>query len=346
MPKVLRPIGHEDRLSVVDHLDELRTRLIVCALGLVVAFGLCYWQSHRLLSLLNRPLPAAQTVNPSHLSGLTSASVKAAQRLSASAGALGALAASPHQSLADRALFARAASNLEAAAKALPQSTPKRLPITIGVGEAFSTTLVVSFYAALLLTLPLLLYEAYAFVIPALHPTERRAALPAMLFAPVLFLVGVVFAYVIVMPPAVHFLQGYNTQNFDNLVQAKPLYRFEILTMLGIGLAFQLPLGLLALQRLGTINARTLTHHWRYATVVMAVIAAAMPGADPVTTGLEMLPLVLLYLASIVMLKIADRRSAARAAAELEGEPGIPLFDPSDPSDPADAADPADRSEV
>jgi sec-independent protein translocase protein TatC len=343
VPKVLRPIGHEDRLSVVDHLDELRTRLIVCVLGLVVAFGLCYWQNHRLLSLLNRPLPAAQKVNANHLSGLTSDSVKAAQRLSATAGALSGLAASAHQSPADRALFAQAASNLEAAAKSLPQSTPKRLPITIGVGEAFSTTLVVSFYAALLLTLPLLLYEAYAFVIPALHADERRVALPAMLLAPVLFLVGVVFAYVIVMPPAVHFLQGYNNQNFDNLVQAKPLYRFELLTMLGIGLAFQLPLGLLALQRLGTINAQTLTRHWRYATVVMAVIAAAMPGADPVTTGLEMLPLVVLYLASIVMLKIADRRSAARAAAELEGEPGIPLFDPAERADPAD---PADRSEV
>jgi sec-independent protein translocase protein TatC len=86
--------------------------------------------------------------------------------------------------------------------------------------------------------------------------------------------------------------------------------------MAGVGLAFQLPLALLALHRLGVINGRTLTKHWRYATVIMAVIAAAMPGADPVTTAFEMLPLVVLYLASIVMLKIADRRAAARAAAE------------------------------
>ena len=88
-------------------------------------------------------------------------------------------------------------------------------------------------------------------------------------------------------------------------------------TMLGIGLAFQIPIGLLALQRLGAINASTLTRNWRYATVIIAVIAAAMPGADPVSTGLEMLPLVILYLLSIVLLKIADRRAAARAAAEL-----------------------------
>jgi sec-independent protein translocase protein TatC len=162
-----------------------------------------------------------------------------------------------------------------------------------------------------------LIYEGYAFVIPALNPQEKRAALPMMLIAPVLFLGGVAFAYAVVLPPAVHFLQGYNSQNFDILVQAKTYYTFEILTMLGIGLAFQLPLGLLAMQRIGAINARTLTRNWRYATVIIAVIAAAMPGADPVTTGLEMLPLVILYLASIVMLKIADRRAAARAAAEL-----------------------------
>ena len=87
--------------------------------------------------------------------------------------------------------------------------------------------------------------------------------------------------------------------------------------MAGIGLAFQMPLGLLALQRLGVINGSTLTRHWRYATVIIAVIAAAMPGADPVTTALETLPLVILFLASIVMLKIADRRDAKRALAEL-----------------------------
>jgi sec-independent protein translocase protein TatC len=137
-----------------------------------------------------------------------------------------------------------------------------------------------------------------------------------VLAAPALFIAGAAFAFFFVLPPAVHFLQGYNSQNFDILVQAKTYYKFEIFTMLGVGLAFQLPLALLALHRLGVINGRTLTKHWRYATVIMAVIAAAMPGADPVSTAFEMLPLVVLYFASIVMLKIADRRAAARAAAE------------------------------
>jgi sec-independent protein translocase protein TatC len=127
----------------------------------------------------------------------------------------------------------------------------------------------------------------------------------------------VAFAYAVVLPPAVHFLQGYNHDQFQVLVTAKAYYTFEIFTMLGIGLAFQLPLGLLALQQLGAINSSTLTRQWRYAVVIIAVIAAAMPGADPVTTGLETLPLVLLYVASIVLLKLVDRRAAARAAAEF-----------------------------
>jgi sec-independent protein translocase protein TatC len=322
MAKVLRPIGHEDRLSIVDHLDELRSRLIVCGIALAVAFAVCFWQNHALLKALNRALPATPSTSSNHISGLTGNSVKEAKAWQAVASAANALAQSSNQSAADRAHFAQLAQGAQAAAAALPHDTAKRLPITIGVGEPFTTTLMVAAYFALLFALPVLIYEGYAFVIPALNPEERRIAIPVMAVAPLLFLTGVAFAYFVVLPPAVHFLQGYNSQNFDILVQAKTYYAFEVLTMAGIGLAFQLPLGLLALQRLGAINASTLTRNWRYAVVIIAVIAAAMPGADPVTTGLEMLPLVLLFLASIVLLKIADRRAAARAARELSDSLG------------------------
>jgi sec-independent protein translocase protein TatC len=315
--KVLRPIGHEERLSIIDHLDELRSRLIVCVIALGITFAFCFWQNQVLLTVLNRALPATPKTSANHLSGLTSDQVKAARGLEQAAAAASALAASPQQSPADRQHFAQLAAGERAAADALPQSTPQRLPITIGVGEPFTTTLTVAAYFALLFALPLIIYEAYAFVIPALNPHERRIAVPFMIFAPLLFMAGVVFAYFIVLPPAVHFLQGYNSSHFDILVQAKTYYKFEIFTMLGIGLAFQLPLALLSLDMLGVINAGTLTKNWRYATVIIAVIAAAMPGADPVSTGLEMLPLVLLYIASIVLLKIVDRRAAAREAVAM-----------------------------
>jgi sec-independent protein translocase protein TatC len=317
MPRVLRPVGHEDRLSVVDHLDELRSRLIVCAIALAVAFGFCFWQNQALLTVLNRPLPQSIKTEANHLSGLTTDSVKAAHDFGQAADKLDSLAQLPSQTAQERQLLSSIAASVHDAAKALPQSTPRNVPITIGVGEPFTTTLTVCFYFALLFTLPVLLYEAYAFVIPALSPNERRVAIPIMITAPVLFVIGVVFTYLVVLPAAIHFLQGYNSNYFNALVQAKPLYQFEVLTMGAVGLAFQLPLGLLGLQRVGIINGSTLTRHWRYATVIIAVIAAAMPGADPVTTGLETLPLVILFLASIVMLKVADRRDARKAMSKL-----------------------------
>ncbi|MBV9356212.1 MAG: twin-arginine translocase subunit TatC [Chloroflexi bacterium] len=324
MAKVVRPIGHEDRLSIVDHLDELRSRLIVCLAALLVAFGICFWQNHALLDVLNRALPHNSSVTTQQ--GLGSVPTQAALQRKAdldNAALFRALAASPGVSAQLGQSARQAATASTQAAKALPSnvSTQER-PITIGVGEPFTITLTVAAYFALVFTLPLLIYEGYAFVIPALNPNERRVATPLMAVAPALFVAGAVFAYWIVLPPAVHFLQGYNHEQFQVLVQAKAYYSFEIVTMLAIGLAFQLPLGLLGLHRIGVINGSTLTRHWRYATVGIAVIAAAMPGADPVTTGLETLPLVILFLASIVMLKIADRRAAARAAAEAQASFG------------------------
>jgi sec-independent protein translocase protein TatC len=310
----VRPIGHEDRLSIVDHLDELRSRLFVCLGVLIIAFFICFWQNGPLLDVLNRALPDQSSQG---LGGVANDSAKAREHLLKAAADLKAYASSPTVTGPTDELLS-AANQFTQAAHALPDQTDqKKKPITIGVGEPFTTTLTVAAYFALLFTLPLIIYEGYAFVIPALTPRERRVALPVMLAAPALFMAGVAFAYIFVLPPAVHFLQGYNAQRFQILIQAKAYYSFEIFTMLGIGLAFQLPLGLLALQQLGVINSRTLTHHWRYAVVIIAVIAAALPGPDPVTTALETLPLVILYLVSIVLLKIADRRAAARAAAEL-----------------------------
>ena len=317
MAKVLRPIGHEDRLSIVDHLDELRSRLFVCLSVLLVAFGLCFWQNTRLIHVLNRALPHVSTVGQHGLAAVQKETATTRSGLLEAARAASALAADPRFTPSERSDFAQIAQGNTRAARALPKNAPSQeKPITIGVGESFTTTLAVAAYFALLFSLPLLIYQGYGFIIPALNPRERRLALPAMLVAPLLFITGVAFCYAFVLPPAVKFLQGYNSNQFDVLVQAKAYYSFEILTMLAVGLAFQLPLGLLAFHRLGVIDGQTLTRHWRYATVIIAVIAAAMPGADPVTTALEASPLVVLFLVSIVLLKIADRRAAARARAE------------------------------
>ncbi|HEY2653232.1 MAG TPA: twin-arginine translocase subunit TatC [Solirubrobacteraceae bacterium] len=318
MAKVLRPIGHEERLSVVDHLDELRSRLIVCGVAFAVAFAVCFWQNNALLHLLNKPLPQVSAVAGQHgLGAQQNQAAKERQGLLKIESGAHALATSPHQSQDDRAAAALIAQGAAQAAKALPGSfQTQEKPVTIGPAEPFTTSLAVAAYFALLFTLPVLIFEAYGFAIPALDPGERRTAIPVMAAAPVLFLAGMAFAFFVILAPAIHFLQGYNSNEFQTLLQAKSFYTFEFLTMLWVGVAFQLPLGLLALHRLGVVDGNTLTKHWRYATVIIAVIAAAMPGADPVTTGLEALPLVVLFLLSIVLLKIADRRAAARAAKE------------------------------
>ena len=320
MARKLRPIGHEDRLSVVDHLDELRSRLIICTIALVVAFGFAFWQNAPLISLLNKSVPfhSATTaqqrdqVNQREdvLQGLTD---------------LGGLVNSKDLSASDRADVRGFVKSFRKFARALPTKVRKEKPITIGVAEPFTTTMAIAAYFALLFCLPLLIYQVYAFVLPAFKPEERRTAFPLMIMAPALFIAGVVFAYFLVLPPAVQFLQGFNSSNFQSFLQAKPYYEFEILTMLGIGLTFQLPLGLLALDRVGVLNSQTLTRQWRYCIVIIAVIAAALPGADPVTTLLEMVPLLLLYLLSIVLLKMADRRTAAKAALDLSGDAGPDL---------------------
>src|SRR5437763_16154720 len=154
MAKVLRPIGHEDRLSIVDHLDELRSRLIICVIALAIAFAACFWQNHALLKVLNRALPETPATTTNHLSGLPRDSANESRDLGSLASYMRQLSLSPSQSARDRALFAGAANAAARAAGALPQSTAKRLPITIGVGEPFTTTLTVAAYFAVLFALP------------------------------------------------------------------------------------------------------------------------------------------------------------------------------------------------
>ena len=314
----LRPIGQEDRLSIIDHLDELRSRVLVCGAALLVAFCLCFWQNHALLSILNRALPDAaknglgnQSRVNNEIGGVfksMSTDMSQLSRYLSQSKGVPAGAAQATESMAR---------HLTLAGKRIPEVfNQQEKPLVIGVGEGFVVTMLVSAYFAVLLTLPVLLWQVYSFIIPALSKDERRVATPTVLAAPLLFLTGAVFTFFAVLPPAVHFLQGYNASEFQVVVGAQSYYKFEIMLMMGIGLAFQVPLLALGLQRVGAISASTLTLNWRYATVIIAVIVAALPGVDPVTMAMETLPLVVLYILSIVLLKWVELRDSRRARAE------------------------------
>lgn len=323
------PVSHEDRLSLVQHLDELRSRLIICGAALIAAFALVFWQNETALDLLNKPLEeVAAPKQPAPGGGGGGRLSENARFQTELRGALRQLSATLRvlgrsqsvRSGAERRALELATQRLDRATSALPATTPKREPVTLGVGEPFTTTLTVAAYFALVLALPLILWQLYAFVIPAFTPRERQVAIPLLLLIPLLFVVGVLFAYLFVLPPAVQFLQGFNEGSFDTLVQAKDYYRFEILTMLSLGLVFQVPVGMVALNRLGVVSASRLRRSWRYAIVVIAIVAALLPGVDPVTTMLEMVPLLMLYGLSILLVSWLDRRSARKAGDGEEHE--------------------------
>ena len=328
MATKLKPIAHEDRLSIVEHLDELRTRIIICVLSFVVVGGICLWQDDRILEIVNRPLVEAQSGKPCDETRdpLEQADCwqQAQKRLNLRiAQTAKALAATEGTKPVLRNQLSQLAGEAAAAAEATPRGSPRR-PVTLGVGEPLTATLTVAGYAALLITLPLLLYQLYAFVLPAFSPREREVAVPLMFLVPFLFYAGVVFAYYIVLPAAVSFLQNFNDDSFDVLLQARDYYKFSIMVLAAMGAMFQLPILILAVTRMGILTPRQLRANRRYAILVIAIVAALLPGGDPVTMLLIMLPIVLLYEVSILLASLLDRR-AARRAAEDEADAGSDL---------------------
>jgi len=316
MATALRPIGHDDRLSLTEHLDELRSRLIISALAFTAAFGIALWQNHALLQIVNRPAQQAAGARASGPLSQEAGSQLALRRALESGGvALARLARSEAvRTPADRLALRQAARSYAAAARALPTSTAGRQPVTLGVGEPLATTLTISAYFAVLLALPVILYQAYAFVLPAFNRTEQRVALPLMLLVPLLFVTGVAFGYFVVLPPAIHFLQTFNSDSFDVLLQARPYYSFVALTLAALGILFQIPVAVLALTRLGIVTPASLRRTRRYAIVLIAVVAMLLPGTDPVTTLLEMVPLIGLYELSILLASWLERVRARREA--------------------------------
>src|SRR5919206_1026682 len=321
MASTLRPIGHEDRLSLVEHLDELRSRLIVCVLAFTVALGVCLWKSDTVLHIVNRPLEQA-TQHRSATDPLEQADIyqrNVSRALNAIVPVLQDTARNA-KTPAERQRAQAAATAATQAARTVPKVTGRR-PVTLGVGEPFTATFRVAASAAVLLVLPLLLFEAYAFVLPAFSPREREVALPGMLLVPLLFIAGVAFAYYLALPKAITFLQNFNSDQFDILIQARDLYSFSIMVMGVMGLLFQVPIGIVALTRTGILSTAQLRAGRRYAFLIIAVIAMLLPGQDPVTMVIMMIPLLVLYEGSILVSAVLDRR-AARAARNAAASAG------------------------
>jgi sec-independent protein translocase protein TatC len=140
--------------------------------------------------------------------------------------------------------------------------------------------------------------------------------MPIALLAPVLFLLGVAFAYFVVMPAAVGFLLNFNDAQFNVQVRARDYYSFFSTTMIAGGLVFELPLAVLAVTRLGIVEVDQLRRNRRYAYLLIAIIAAALPGIDPVSMLIEMVPLLVLYELSILLARAFGKPAAAGGLAK------------------------------
>jgi sec-independent protein translocase protein TatC len=246
-PRRARP---DERLSVVEHLDELRRRAIIGVLALVVAFAGAYAMHDRLIELLSWPLPGDEG----------------------------------------------------------------RL-ITLSPTEPLLTTLKVSFWAAVLLALPVWLYQVYAFVIPAVADQPRRVMLAVVAGVAGLFAAGVAFGYGVVLPVALEFLTGFGGEAFDTQLRAGEYFGFVTTMLLASGLLFEVPAAMTALARMGIASAALYRRHWRVALVAIAAIAAILPGGDPMSMLLLIVPQVALYGVGIALAARFGRRPLWRREA-------------------------------
>ena len=251
-----RRLRYGEDASLVEHLEELRSRIVVCLIAVAVAFGITFGFHEHLMEWLRRPLPP------------------------------------------DR----------------------RHALLTLGVTEPFFTSLKVSLYAGIALALPVWLWQLWSFLAPAVQETTQRAVSAFVALGTALFGGGLVFAYVIVLPPALHFLTNYDTHLYNIQIRASTYYAFVTAVLIAVALVFELPIFVLSLVRLGILSAATLRRHRRIGIVLVVAVAVLLPTVDPVSLAFEAVPLVLLFELSIWLAVYFERRwwpareAAARAA--------------------------------
>jgi sec-independent protein translocase protein TatC len=253
MKRLPRRLDHGEEATLVEHLDELRTRIFVCLGALLIGLIVGYVFHDHLIHWLNRPLPEGRVGRP----------------------------------------------------------------ITFGVAEPFLTSFKISLYAGFLLALPVILWQGWSFLAPALEEASQRRVIGFVFLATGLLVAGIVFGYFVALPAAVHYLTNYDKNLYDIRIRARDYYSFATMVMLAMALVFELPILVIALVRLGILSTARLRRERRLGYFIVACIAVALPGIDPVTTVIEAIPLVILYELSIWLSVLLERRAARMEAASL-----------------------------
>jgi sec-independent protein translocase protein TatC len=180
--------------------------------------------------------------------------------------------------------------------------------VTLGVTEPFTTSVKVSLIAALAISLPVILWQAWAFLAPAVQPHFERTILVFVALASALFVTGVAFMYVVVLPRALDFLTSYDEELYDIQIRASYYYTFAAMTLVAGGLAFLMPIFVLGLVRLQVVTSDQLRRNRKIAFVFLLVFAILLPTVDPVSLAFEVVPLVLLFEMAIWLSVFMERR--------------------------------------
>lgn len=253
-----RRLRHGEEATLVEHLGELRARLVISLLAIAVAFGVAYGFRGHILHWLNQPLPPS-----------------------------------------------------------------KRKPITLSPAEPFITSFMVSFWSGFLLALPVVLHQFWSFFAPAFREHTQRLVAGLVAFAAFLGVCGVLFGYFVALPAAVHFLTNYDSTHYNIQIQASKYYGFAMIVLVAVAVVFEVPVAILGLVRMRVLTAAKLRRNRRLGYVIMAAIAVALPGVDPVTTTFEMIPLMVLFEGSIWMAVFAEKRWRSPERLEVSaGETG------------------------
>jgi sec-independent protein translocase protein TatC len=189
-------------------------------------------------------------------------------------------------------------------------------PITLGVAEPFLTVMKLCLMGSIVLTLPILFWQLWSFFAPAVEEKHERRILYFVIFAALLLVGGMVFGYFVALPAAVHYLTNFDKSEFNIQLRAKDYYGFTTMVLLAMGVVFEMPIFILALTRLGILSTKQLRSNRRVGYFAVAVLGVALPGVDPFTTVIEILPLWVLYEGSIWLSVMLDRRDAKPEFAE------------------------------
>ena len=322
------------QMSFLEHLDELRKRLVNSVIIIVIAFVFCFYFSDRIFDFLSVPirralseaerrdLPVKGITGDERILPLTNLQEgETGVYVFDRATKLGPSVIAPGTSIA--AVVGKDFEGVSGVFTAEPIVTNNgvipagvRLPVDLAVGadneptaeerlivttapESFTLYVTVSLYAAIALSVPLLLLQVWGFISPALYKHERAYVTPFILLSSTSFILGAAFAYYILFPPAVSYLLGLGA-DFRLLLRATDYFDFITLIMLAMGIIFQMPAITYVLSRIGLISAGFLLRSWKIAVVIILIVAAVVsPTGDIPNMLLFAAPMMVLYVVSI-----------------------------------------------